>query len=78
MNGLDENKDGKINTEKGVKIKDLSEQFKLWFQENHTGSKMPKISDVTAVMIDKYGDPIKNKWSTVHINFASKNDIDDI
>jgi P4 family phage/plasmid primase-like protien len=70
-----------IVKEEGKKIgkQELTEAFKAWFQENHGGgTKMPKGTELKAVVTSKFGEPKTNGWPNIKINYPSKNDIEDI
>jgi len=64
----------------GKKIgkQELTEQFKAWFQENHTGTKMPKGSELKMVVTNKFGEPKTSGWANIRINYVTKNDIHDL
>jgi phage/plasmid-associated DNA primase len=69
-----------IVKEEGKKIglQEMSEQFKAWFQENHSGSKMPKGTELKAVINNKFGEPKPKGWMNIRINYPTKNDIEEL
>lgn len=74
-----------IIKEEGKKLgkKELWEQFKLWFQDNHAGNgtKMPKGAELNAVVSLKYGEPKQvgdtkqNGWLNIGINYPVRDDM---
>jgi hypothetical protein len=53
----------------------LTEQFKLWFQENQGARKMPKGVELHDYMTSKYGDYKASKgWMNVTINYPTEDD----
>lgn len=67
--------------EQGARIKpqDLTEEFKLWFQENNSGTKMPKICDLKLAMTAKYTKFVpKTGWKDVKIISNKKDEMDEL
>jgi len=52
-----------------IKQKDLAEEFKLWFQINENGRKMPRGKELTEMMNKMHGTLRDGKWSGVKILF---------
>jgi len=70
-----------IVEEHGARIgpQNLAEEFKAWFQENHTGSKMPKICDLKIAMTSKFTKSgSKPGWKNVKILSIKKDDVDSL
>jgi P4 family phage/plasmid primase-like protien len=60
---------------KSLKKTELTEQFKLWFQENQGARKMPKGVELHDYMTSKYGDYKASKgWMNVTINYPTEDD----
>lgn len=69
-----------IVKEEGKKIRkqELVESFKAWFQENHSGTKMPKGTELKSVVVNMFGEPKTDGWLNIRINYPSKNDMEDV
>jgi len=70
-----------IVEEQGARIgpQNLAEEFKAWFQENHTGAKMPKICDLKIAMTSKFTKSgSKPGWKNVKILSMKKDDVDSL
>lgn len=71
---------------KYIKKQELLEHFKAWFQVNQagTGTKMPKVAEIHAVVSLKYGEPKrieeikKEGWVNVRINYDERDDAKEI
>lgn len=67
--------------EEGSRIKpqNLTEEFKLWFQQNNSGTKMPKTCDLKLAMTSKYTQfNIKTGWKNVKLITHKKDDIEEL
>lgn len=69
----------KIDNSYGVNQTSLNNAFKEWFQTNHGGKRVPKLSELMESMIKKFGNKNSktNKWYNIKIKEDSE-DCDDI
>ena len=70
-----------IVEEHGARIgpQNLAEEFKAWFQENHNGTKMPKVCDLKIAMTSKFTKSgSKPGWKNVKIRSLKKDDVDSL
>lgn len=66
--------------EEGARIgpQNLWQQFKLWFQEYHSGNKMPKNADLKVAMTAKFSSDSKTGWKNVKLIIKKMDDLEEL
>ena len=62
------------NTKDIIKKTEISNQFKLWYQDGQGGRKMPKGQELHDFMDKKFGHQKQAGWVGVKINYPEKGD----